>query len=695
MVVANAYWRVATFEKGKTADEQGDGADACRYVPCARLGCVADGFPGVGKEVHLARVRKEFSVAGFINASVSALYVLSPRGSQAECSRLSSRSAKIPFKPISQQVSAVPALLPPRSDVQTQSSAVVPTPDSEIGQYSSQQRPVDAPGQEDHATPTKRYFADDKTTKSRPAAEPLVLGLDGTDSDSDDEDGLKAVLRLKAGVERTRDEERRRMVFEEKQRVLKARKEAAVKAQLEAERSGRQGATTQRNGKVDVKSSFLKGVSRARLDVSEIDVDGSDADDDLVILDKPAVKPAASKKTAPRPNPKDMLDVKRETGANGKPRKGGGVLHFAPRQEVTESMFQHAGQTFDQAGKRHREGYAGKADNAHGTGSHKLAPITNEQSLAYLLEQQRRLAALERQKKERESGLKSRALQPRREQLIDEAVLEETRKAEERMLTGGVDEEEEVGEANDDDDSEDGDFAPEPEGEEGEGEAEAEADVEMEDRVLVQETQPGEAAEREDTVMADEATPEGQDTESMPLTAAMDPEETEEALRQRKRKRVAVLDSDDEDGSPRFPTMPAGPTKRVEFDSEGVPESSLVSRKPSDLSDAPAMPSFGGGFDDFAGGFGESGGLSQFFGATQAPGATAAATQKTGLGKGLDVLRQGTPAAGHLAFGNLGAVVSATAQERNMALFGAELGSDPHTGYTPRPPKKQYLNSQG
>lgn len=548
--------------------------------------------------------------------------------------------------------------------------------------------------QEHETTPTKRHLAVRGKTKTRPA-EPLVLGLDDSDSDSDDDDGMKAVLKLKANVDRTRDEEKRRQAFEEKQRVLKARKDAAVKAQTEAE--GKPGSATLKIAK-DVKSSFLKGVSRAK--PAEIDIDLSDAEDDLVILDKPAAKSATSRRSNIRLHPKDMLDVKREHGHGGKSRNG--VLHFAPRQEVTESMFQHAGQTFDQAGKRHREGYAGKADNANGTGSHKLAPITNEQSLAYLLEQQRKLAALERQKKERESGLKSRALQPRREQLIDEAVLEETRKAEERMMSLGADPEENVGEANDEDDSEDDDFAPEAdadadgEGEEGSGaENEAEADVDMGDRVLVQETQPGDA-EEEDVVMADEATPEGQETEPPLVATSVDPlEETEEALRQRKRKRAAVLDSDEEDESPRFPTAGVPPTKRVEFDSEGVPESSLISRKLSEQSEGPVMPSFGGGFDDFASGFGETGGLSQFFGATQAMGATAAATQKPGLGKGLDALRKGTPAAGYLAFGNLGAVVSATAQDRNMAMFGANVGADPHTGYTPKPVEKQYLNSQG
>jgi hypothetical protein len=641
-------------------------------------------------------VSKQFSVAGFINASVSALYVFLLLMSAKKLTpswRLS--SAKIPFKPISQQVSAVPALLPPRSDVQTQSSAVVPTPDSEIGQYSSQQRPVEVHREQGHeTTPTKRHAAVPGKTKTRPV-EPLVLGLDDSDSDSSDDDGLKAMLKLQANVDRTRDEEKRRQAFEEKQKMLKARKEAAVKAQMAAE--GKPGTTTTLKVVKDVKSSFLKGVSRAK--PAEIDIDLSDADDDLVILDKPAVKAATSRRSNVRLNPKDALDVKREAGYGGKSRNG--VLNFAPRQEVTESMFQHAGQTFDQAGKRHREGYAGKADNANGTGSHKLAPITNEQSLAYLLEQQRKQAVLERQKKERESGLKSRALQPRREQLIDEAVLEETRKAEERMMYMGADPEENTGEANDDDDSEDDDFAPEAgddaegEGEEGSGaENEAEGDVDMEDRVLVQETQPG-AAEEDDAVMADETTPEGQGPEPLVATSLDPLEETEEALRQRKRKRAAVLDSDEEDESPRFPTAGVPSTKRVEFDSEGVPESSLISRKLSEQSEGPVMPSFGGGFDDFAGGFGETGGLSQFFGATQAPGATAAATQKSGLGNGLDALRKGTPAAGHLAFGNLGAVVSATAQDRNMAMFGANVNADPHTGYTPRPVEKQYLNSQG
>ncbi|KAI5455201.1 hypothetical protein NCC49_000017 [Naganishia albida] len=621
-----------------------------------------------GKDVHIARVSKQFSVAGFVTSSVSAL------------------SAKIPFKPISQQVSAVPALLPPRSDAQrTQSSAVVPTPDSEIGQYSSQQRPttVDVRGPaegEGEGTPTKRQQPVPGKGKGKPER-PLVLGLDDSDSDSDDdEDGFKAMMKLTAKVDRQRDEEKRRLAFEEKQRVLKARKEAAVRAQKEAEVKPGSG-----KGARDVKGSFLKSVSRKP--AAEVDVDFSDADEDLVILDKPT-KPSARKRNNVRLNPKDALDVKREHG--GKSRNG--MLHFAPRQEVTESMFQHAGQTFDQAGKRHREGYATKDHSA--AGSNKQAPITNEQSLAYLLEQQRRLAALERQKKERESGLKSRALQPRREQLVDDAILEETRKAEEIMMSLGEVEREAADEANDEDDSEDEDFAPEGDAEEeGSGaEIEAEGNVDMDDRVLVQETQTGETTEQDDAVMADEATPEGQEPEPLVATSVDPPEETEEELRQRKRKRAAVLDSDEEDESPRFPT--AGVPKRVEFDSEGVPESSLISHKLSEHSEGPVMPSFGGGFDDFAGGFGELGGLSQFFGATQAPGASAA-TQRPGVGKGLDALRQGTPAAGGLAFGNLGAVVSATAQDRNMALLGANLGVDPHAGYTPKRPKQQYLNSQG
>lgn len=566
----------------------------------------------------------------------------------------------------------------------TQSSTVVPTPDSEIGQYSSQQRPVEVREQQGQATPTKGVVQ--KATRTSKPAAPLVVGLDDSESESDDDDdGLKAIRKLKAGVDRERDDEKRRLAFEEKQRLLKARKEAAVKAQMDAEQAtrptGTAVATLAKSGKVELgKSAFLKGVSRPRQDL-EIDMD-SDADDDLEILDTPAAKPA-TRKPGQRLNPKDMLDVKREQG--GKSRNGGGRLQFAPRQDVTESMFQHAGQTFDQAGKRQREGTAAKTET--GTrGSNKLAPITTQQSYAYLLEHSRKVAALERQKKEKESGLKSRALQPRREQLIDEAVLEETRKAEERRLTMGA--EEEPAPADDDDDSEDGDFAPER------AEDDADPDVEMEDRLLVEETQDADPAPK-DVEMADDQTPEAEDAETAPIAATpVDSlEETEEAVRQRKRKRQAVLDSDEEEEviAPRkSPTA-----KRVEFSSEGVPESSLLSRKVSEPSAVPAPLSFGGGFDDFAGGFGESGGLSQFFGATQAPGATGSATQNNGADKGLDALRQGTPAAGHLAFGNLGAVVSATAQERNLALFGADLAADAHSGYTPKPPQRQYLNSQG
>lgn len=597
-------------------------------------------------------------------------------------------SAKIPFRPISQQVSAVPTLVPSRVEAPTQSSAVVPTPDSEIGQYSSQQRPVEVHQQQGDASPTKGPPVVQKTTRLAKPGAPLVVGLDDSGSESD-EDGLKAVLKLKAGVERARDEEKQRLAFKDKQRMLKARKEAAVKAQMDAERATRPAGappTLGQSGKADGKTAFLKGVSRLRQDL-EIDMDDSDADDDLEILDTPAVKPVV-RKTGQRLNPKDMLDVKREQGA-GKSR-GGGRLQFGPKKELTDSMYQHAGHTFDQAGKRQREGTATKAGGTGGAGSNKLAPISIQESHAYLWERQRKMAALERQKKERESGLKSRALQPRREQLIDEEILEEARKAEERRLAMGDAEENAPGD--DDDDSEDGDIEPEGDG----ADDDAEADVEMEDRVLVEETQDAEPSAPKDIEMADDRTPEAENPSTGPKTPTpVDSlEETEEALRQRKRKRQAVLDSDEEEESARTVPRISPTTKRVAFSSEGVPESSLVSRKVDEPS-APAPLSFGGGFDDFAGGFGDAGGLSQFFGATQAPGATGSATQNNGAGKGLDALRQGTPAAGHLAFGNLGAVVSATAQERNLALFAADITPDAHSGYTPKPPQRQYLNSQG
>lgn len=598
-------------------------------------------------------------------------------------------SAKIPFRPISQQVSAVPTLVPSRVEAPTQSSAVVPTPDSEIGQYSSQQRPVEVHEQHSDATPTKGPPVVHRTTRVTKPGAPLVVGLDGSESESD-EDGLKAVLKLKVDVQRTGDEEKRRLAFDEKQRVLKARKEAAVKAQLVAEQAATRpagaAATLAKSAKADGKTAFLKGISRPRQDL-EIDMDDSDANDDLEILDTPAVKPVV-RKPGQRLNPKDMLDFKREQGA-GKSRNGG-RLQFGPKKELTDSMYQHAGQTFDQAGKRQREGTATKPDGTGGAGSNKRAPISIQDSHAYLWEQQRKMAALERQKKERESGLKSRALQPRREQLVDEEILEEARKAEERRLTMNA---EENVSGNDDDDSEDGDFKPEGEG----ADDHADADVEMEDRVLVEETQDAEPSASKDVEVADDRTPEAEDQTAAPKapTPVDSLEETEEALRQRKRKRQAVLDSDEEEESARTVQRISPMTKRVEFSSEGVPESSLVSRRVEEPSAAPASLSFGGGFDDFAGGFGDSGGLSQFFGVTQAPGATGAATQNNGDGKGLDALRQGTPAAGHLAFGNLGAVVSATAQERNLALFAADITTDAHSGYTPKPPQRQYLNSQG
>lgn len=73
---------VGTLKEGETDHDQGGGPDARWYVPPARPR-VADSRDGklmppprgVGKDVHIARVSKQFSVAGFVTSSVSALYV--------------------------------------------------------------------------------------------------------------------------------------------------------------------------------------------------------------------------------------------------------------------------------------------------------------------------------------------------------------------------------------------------------------------------------------------------------------------------------------------------------------------------------------------------------------------------------------------------------------------------------------------
>ncbi|KAJ9093705.1 hypothetical protein QFC21_006301 [Naganishia friedmannii] len=635
-----------------------------------------------GKEVHLSRVRKEFTIASFITGSIPSL------------------APKFPFKPIS-QVSGVPPLVPPRSEIPTQSSAVVPTPDSDIGQYSSQREqqqgyrrssdPELAEPMAGDQTPTKMApFHVTTLGKGKLADAGVVIvgsGLGSDDSDSDDDDGLGALKKMEMRAREKQELAKRQQAFEEKQKMLKARKEAALKAQQQQET--RTGTAVQ--GKVGIQNasrpslkarpdSFLKGarVKQPNQGIN-IDSDSSDNDDDLVILDKPGAKAVSAKAKVERLNPREMLDVKRE-GANGagKPRTGG--LRFAARPDVmTESMFLHAGQTFDQAGKRQREGKTkSNADT-------KLSRITDQQSLAFLLERQKKMAAAEREKKERESGLKIRALQPRTQQLIDEETLEETRKAEEQRMAIGMDVDE-AGGSGDEDDSEDSDFAPADE---------EEAEDANEDELLVEETQ---GQDEDQHAMA---TPEEEDGAVNPLlTSAMgavdpiDQETAEEALRQRKRKRLAVVDSDDEPEAAARSATHSSLTRPIEAGSEGVPESSLVSRKVSDISD-PVGASFApGGFDNFGDGFGDSGGLSQFFNATQAPGTRfGSTTQINATGKGLDVLRQGTPAAVYLP-GFIVPVVSASAMARDMAIMAAEYNDD-HTGYTPRPQKKQYLNSQG
>ncbi|KAJ9123030.1 hypothetical protein QFC22_001219 [Naganishia vaughanmartiniae] len=635
-----------------------------------------------GKEVHLSRVRKEFTIASFITGSIPSL------------------ATKFPFKPIS-QMPGVPPLAPPRSEVPTQSSAVVPTPDSEIGQYSSQReyqqgqghrRSSDAEVAAGDQTPTKTVpFRVTTLGKGKPTdADVVVVGsaLRSVDSDSDeDDDGLGALKKMEMRARDKQEMAKRQQAFEDKQKLLKARKEAALKAQQQQE--ARTGTAVESKAGVQVAARpilkaarpdlFLKGarVKRPNQDIN-IDSDSSDNDDDLVILDKPGVKAVTARAKVERLNPREMLDVKREgANGNGKARMGG--LRFAARADVmTESMFDHAGQTFDQAGKRERDGRTKSNTDT------KLGRITDQQSLAFLLDRQKKMAAAEREKKERESGLKIRALQPRTQQLIDEETLEETRKAEEQRMAVGVDIDE-TGGSGDEDDSEDSDFAPVDE---------EEAEVANEEELLVEETQP---QEEDQYAMV---TPEEENGGANPLlTSAMGAvdstgqETAEEALRQRKRRRLAVVHSDDEQEVAVRPATHSSLTRPIEAGSEGVPESSLVSRNVSDKSEPVGASLALGGFDDFGDGFGDSGGLSQFFNATQAPGTGfGSTTQINGTGRGLDALRQGTPAVVNLP-GFIVPVVSATALARDMTE-GAEYHDD-HTGYTPRPQRKQYLNTQG